>query len=104
MISEGNADDTLTISTMSSIMAKAAERATLIKEGKYDFALDVSEQQIEDESLIEIPEELLESEEDKQLDEEENERAQKIDKVLNWVWGIVMALAVAFLGWWFFLR
>lgn len=104
MISEGNADDTLTISTMSSIMAKAAERATLIKEGKYDFALDESEQQVEDESLLEIPEELLESEEDKELDEKENERAQKIDKVLNWVWGIVMALAVAFLVWWFFLR
>ena len=104
ILSERNADDVLTIGTMNQILTKAAERAKLIKAGTYDFSLDEAEPEVEDESLIEIPEDLLESEEDKELDEKENERAQKIDKVLNWVWGIVMALAVAFLGWWFFLR
>ena len=104
MLSERNADDQLTLGTMGQILTKAAERASLIQEGAYDFSLDENEPEVEDDALIEIPEDLLESEADRQLDEEENERAQKIDKVLNWVWGIVMALAVGFLGWWFFFR
>ena len=104
MLSERNADDPLTLGTMGKILDTAAKRATLINQGKYDFSLDEEESEVEDDALIEIPEVLLESDEDKQLDAEENERAQKMDKILNWIWGIVMALAVGFLGWWFFFR
>ena len=47
---------------------------------------------------------VLESEEDKRLDAEEEEKAQRIDKFLNWVWLGVLIGAVGFMIWWFFLR
>ena len=100
-LSDKNIDDPVTLGTMGGLLKRAAARATMIKDGTYDFSLDELD---EEDSLEEIPEELLESEEDKQLDEEENERAEKLDKVLNWIWAGVMVAAVAFFAWWFFFR
>ena len=100
-ISKNNIDDSVTLATMDDILKHAAARAALIKEGVYDFSKD---EESEDEILEEIPEDMLESEEDKALDERDIERANKLDRVLNWVWAAVLAGTVGFLIWWFFLR
>lgn len=87
-------DDPSTVSTMKGILMNAAKRAAAIKEGKYDFDLDetptVSEGEEETESFDEIPEELRETEEDAELDRRDAEFAKKFDKVLNWVWVVVL--------------
>ena len=100
-LTKGNTGDEQIITAVNDIIYSAHERCNAIKDGTYDFSLDELD---EEDSLEEIPEELLESEEDKQLDEEENERAEKLDKVLNWIWAGVMVAAVAFFAWWFFFR
>lgn len=99
-LSEHGIDDPLTLSTMTALMKRAAARAELIQDGEYDFSID----EVDDYELDEIPDELLESEEDKQLDAEEKEQSAKVDKVLNWIWGVVLAGVVAFMAWWFFFR
>lgn len=100
-LSEKNIDDSVTLAAMDDILKHAAARATLIKAGKYDFSKD---EENEEEILEELPEDMLESEEDKELDARDIERANKLDKILNWVWAGVLVAAVAFLAWWFFLR
>lgn len=100
-ISENNIDDSVSLAALDNILKHAAARATLIKEGKYDFSKD---DEIEGEVLEELPEDMLESEEDKALDERDIERANKLDRVLNWIWAAVLAGTVGFLIWWFFLR
>lgn len=100
-ISKNNIDDSVTLATMDDILKHAAARATLIKAGKYDFSKD---DEPEGEVLEELPEDMLESDEDKALDERDVERANKLDRVLNWVWAAVLACTVGFLIWWFFLR
>jgi hypothetical protein len=81
---------------MRALLLKAAKRAAAIKDGEYDFALDeVAEQETAEgeeatEGFDEIPEELLESEEDAELDRRDAEIGKKFDKVLNWVWVAVL--------------
>ena len=73
--------DSMTYVIVSDIMARAAERAKAIKDGTYDFALDEEEE----ESFDEIPEELLETEEDRELDKRDAEKQKKFDEIMNWV-------------------
>lgn len=83
--------DSMTYRTVSEIMAKAAERAKAIKAGTYDFALD----EVEDEGFDEIPEELLETEEDRALDEQDEQAQRKFDSVFNWVsFGLITAAVI----------
>ena len=74
--------------TLQNILDEAMERAEKIKNGTYDFANDTP---TEDQSFDEIPEELIESEDDIKLDEEEAERNAKFEKIFN----IGMAIAIA---------
>ena len=88
-------DDPITIATMRSILMKAAKRAAAMKNGEYDFDVDDDSPVTEDgeeeiEGFDEIPEELLETEEDAALDRRDAEIGKKLDKVLNWVWVIVL--------------
>ena len=99
-VSASNVDDPVILSTVTEILDSGAERAKLIAAGEYDFALDEEKS----DELEEIPEDMLESEEDKRLDAEEEEKAQRIDKFLNWVWLGVLIGAVGFMIWWFFFR
>ena len=85
-------EDTAVIRTMEKMMARATSRAQKISDGTYDFSEDEAESE---EELIEIPEELQETEEDRALDEKEAEIAKKWDKVLNWVWYIMLGLFAA---------
>ena len=45
--------------------------------------------------MLEVPEELRESEEDKALDEAEKINNRKFDRVLNWIMIILAAVALA---------
>ena len=92
-LSKANIDDNLTVGTVTNMLVTAAKRATAIKEGTYDFSLDV-----EEEEYI-IPDELRESEEDRALDEKEELARKKFDKIMNWVWAAVGILALAFILW-----
>lgn len=92
-------DDTVTQDTTTLLLVNAAKRAKDIREGTYDFSLDDVDEITE---FDEIPEELRETEEDKELDRAEEEAANKLDKILNWVWVAVLVGAVGFMIWWLF--
>ena len=80
-----------TFKAVNNILTDAAARATAIKEGTYDFALDSEEN---GEELTEIPEELLETEEDRLLDAEDEKKNAKFNKIFDIVaysaFGVVM--------------
>ena len=78
------------------------ERAKLIKEGSYDFALD--DQESEEDVLEEIPEELRETEEDRELDRKEAEALKKFDKVTNWLWLGILVGVIGAIVYFFFIR
>ena len=88
-VAEKSVDDTIVYDAVTEILEYAADRVAKIKNGTWDFSLD-EENGIE--AVEELPEELLESEEDRLLDEKEAEQNKKIDKVLNWVYPIVFAI------------
>jgi len=95
-MSAANIDDRVTVASMTDLLASSAERAQKIKEGTYDFALDEGE---DDDSFDEIPEELQETEEDKELDRKDEESMKKFDKVLNILWIIVGVFALGIIAW-----
>ena len=99
-MSKNQIEDPLTVKTLTRLLGSAAARREKIKDGTYDFALDDAD----DGTLEEIPEEMLETEEDKLLDEEDEERAKRIDSVLNWVWLVAIVGMVGFMIWWFFFK
>ena len=72
--------DSVTYTIVSSLMVDASERAKAIKDGSYDFSLDENP---EDGGLDEIPEDMLESEEDIEKDKADEEKVKKFDKVYN---------------------
>ena len=74
--------DTATNDTMTEILDSAMKRGLAIKEGTYDFALD---NEADKEVLEDIPEELLETEEDRRLDEEEEKKYSRFNAIFNWV-------------------
>lgn len=92
IMSNGNPDG-VTFSIVSQLMSSASDRAKAIKEGNYDFALD--EQPVDDGGLEEIPEELLESEEDKAKDKADEEKMEKFNKFYNYV---LVGACIAFVG------
>ena len=96
-------DDKITLRTMQEILESAAKRAAAIKDGSYDFSLDEEKATEEEgEGFDEIPEELRETEEDRELDKKDAEFNKKFDKVLNWVWIVVFLGMAAFLALRFF--
>lgn len=72
-----NNDDKLLLDAITNIIKSASERVEKILSGVYDKFSD-------SEDFDEIPEEYLETEEDKELDKKEKEKNAKIDKVTNW--------------------
>ena len=91
-------EDTVVIEAVNEIFAELGERAKKIKDGTYDFSLDSDEESGEEsDGACEIPEELLETEEDRALDKLENERARKADKIINWISIVLGAVAVSVL-------
>lgn len=96
LMADGNPDG-VTYSIVSELMVSASDRAKAIKDGTYDFSLDGEEKT--DGGFEEIPEELLETEEDREKDRLEEEKSKKFDKFYNGVLiGACIALGV-FVGW-----
>ena len=91
-MSSSNVDDRFTMECVTELLSESAVRAQQIKDGTYDFALDAA---ADSEGFDEIPEELMETEEDRKLDEEEAAANAKLDKILNWAW---VGVAVAVVG------
>ena len=101
-LSANNSDDILVTRTLSELFSGYACRAAAIKQGEWDFEAERAENEASEE-LSDIPEELKESEEDKELDRRESEMAKHFDSVMNWVSAIVLIGALAFLIWRFLL-
>ena len=87
-------EDNAVIDTMQEMMRRAGERAAAIEKGTYDFSEDAAEEG--EEEMIEIPEELQETEEDRALDEKDAEAEKKFDKIMNWAWAGVLAAFVIY--------
>ena len=83
-------DDKITLAAIAEIMKGAKERAKAIENGTYDFGADAP-------SDDEIPEELLETEEDRELDRRDAEKVKKIDTIMNYVCAAAVVGAVGFL-------
>ena len=79
---------------MRELYAEAKERAEKIKSGEYDFSLDGEDEGESEDS--DIPTELLESEEDRLLDEKEAEEAKRADKLVTAVSSVIFAAALIF--------
>lgn len=81
-----NCNDGYATGAMYEFISVAGERLVKIKEGTYDFAVDDKMKEMADESAFdEIPEELQETEEDRELDKRDAEKQKKFDEILNWV-------------------
>lgn len=89
---DSDVDDKVTFRTVQEIMESARERVRLIESGEYDFAINE-----ENEADGEIPEEYLETEEDRELDRAEAEKNKKLDKITNWICLALGAVAIAIL-------
>ena len=92
-----NDPDSVTYSIVSGLMVDASERAKAIKDGSYDFDLDLVEE--DDGGLEEIPEEMLETEEDKEKDVKDEEKMKRFDKIYNIILGIVCAVTAGLIIW-----
>ena len=78
--------DEYAVAAMYNFISVACERLSKIKEGTYDFSIDEKMKELDSESSFdEIPEELQETEEDRELDKIEAEKQKKFDEILNWV-------------------
>lgn len=90
--------DIRTSETLTEILDSASKRAKLIKMGDYDFDQDLPELSGED-GYDEIPEEMLESEEDIKKDAEEEEKLNKFNKVYNVILAIVIIVFLGYMAW-----
>ncbi len=82
-----------TFATVTAILERAAARAKAIKDGTYDFALDEAEAQ--EDGFDEIPEELRETEEDVELDKQDEERAEKVNQIFDYItFGAVIGIVI----------
>ena len=93
-MAKNNVDESVVLKTVDGIMKDARERAEKIKSGEYDFSCDEDIKESEEE---EIPEELRETEEDRELDRKEAEKNQKLDKITNVICFAMVAAAIGFL-------
>ncbi len=88
--------DKQTVETVTHLLADAAVRARSIADGTYDPEAEKGDVE---ESFDEIPEDMLETEEDIAAEERDAEKLKKFDKVFNWISGIVFAAAALVLIW-----
>ena len=85
-------DDTFVLKTVESVMKEARARRDSIERGDYDF----SSEEESDEAEEQIPEELLETEEDRLADERELQEAKKWDKVITVVSAVLFSAVVIY--------
>lgn len=88
-VGNNSADDHAVLEAMENIFSEATARIEAIKNGTYDFSKD----DVEADVLEDIPEELLETEEDKKETEAEEAANVKFNKVMDVVTAAVFAAA-----------
>lgn len=88
--------DPHTFETVDGILRSAMERAKAIKAGEYDFSLD---EENNPEAFDEIPEELRESEEDIALDKADEEKAEKVNRFLDYLTLGTIAAVFVYIAW-----
>ena len=79
-LAASDSDDAPVILAVTSHLDAAKVRANAIERGEYDFTLD--ENPTEE---FELTEDLLETEEDRELDRRDEEEMEKVNKVMNYV-------------------
>ncbi len=87
-MAKNNIEDELVITTVGEVFISAKRRAKAIKEGSYDFSLDEADGTTVErggDEEFDIPEELREIEEDKELDAQEEKKNAFFDKIFNWI-------------------
>ncbi len=92
-MAKNNIEDELVIATVGELFIEAKRRAKAIKDGTYDFSLDeapvAAEQGSDEEETpveeFDIPEELRETDEDKELDAADEKKSAFFDKIFNWI-------------------
>lgn len=89
-LSATGTDDKLVVDTVAAIFTEAGERAAKIKDGTYDFSKDDEEQEL----VEDVPEELLETETDRALDEADEKKNKRFDSIMNWVSLAIIVVAV----------
>ncbi len=99
LLAKNDCEDGSVISTVSSYLEFAKARAEKIEEGTYDFSIDEKEDE-----EFEISEDLMETEEDRELDRIEQEKEEKLNTFLNWSWVGVGIGIVAYLVWLIFFK
>lgn len=92
-LADSGSKDEATSDALAEIFERVSERARLIEEGEYDFSHDEEPE----EELTDIPEELRESEEDRQLDEVEAKRSKLLDSIFTWITAGVFVGVIIFL-------
>ncbi len=94
-LSSAGAESELVIETVKEIFTEAGNRAKQIKEGTFDFSED--ESAYAEEEIFEIGEDMAETEEDREKDARDLEKAKKLDKIFNWITVGAIAAAVIFI-------
>lgn len=90
-MADNDISDKKVLEAVDEIMKGATERADKIMKGEYDFSEDDDSQEV-----VEIPEELLETEEDRELDRIEAEKSEVENEFMNKITtGICIASAAA---------
>ena len=98
-MSVSDVEDKLVIKTVNDIFVSSNERSEQINNGTYDFSLD--EEELKEDELDELPPELEETEEDRELDAKDEARGKKLDKILNWFCAGVFIAAIAYILYYF---
>ncbi|MBR2612755.1 MAG: hypothetical protein IKC72_06775 [Clostridia bacterium] len=81
LLASSDIDDGPVIHAVTSHLDQAKERAQQIEDGTYDFSLDEEEGE-----EFELTEDMLETEEDRELDRREEEQEKRLNTFLNWAW------------------
>lgn len=82
--------DSAVLEAMEDIFRESSERAEKIRRGEYDFSLDEADGF---DGFEEIPDELLETEEDKKKTEREEETNRKFNKIMDIVTAVIFVAA-----------
>ncbi len=94
ILAASDSEDTPVILAVTSHLGRAKKRAQAIEEGTYDFSLDE-----EDTEEFELTEDMMETEEDRELDRREEEQEQRLNTFLNWAWVGIGIGVVAYIVW-----
>ena len=88
MMANNTGDDMVAHNAVKIILMEAGARVEKLESGTY------TEESVEEE-ILDVPEELEETEEDRELDRQDEIKNQKLDKIFNWISiGILAAAAV----------